>query len=42
MIKVCYQVSDKLNKSIYWFYLNVVKDRVNGNECFDNELLRKV
>lgn len=42
MIKVRHQASDKPNKSIHWFHLNAVKDRVNGNECSDNEPLRKV
>ena len=30
MIKVRHQASDKPNKSIHWFHLNAVKDRVSG------------
>ena len=42
MIKVRHQASDKPNKSIHWFHLNAVKDRVNANECSDDEPLKKV
>jgi len=42
MIKVRHQASDKPNKSIHWFHLNAVKDRVNGAGLSDDGPIRLV
>jgi len=42
MIKVRHQASDKPNKSIHWFHLNAVKDRVKGAGLSDDGPIRLV
>ena len=41
MIKVRHQASDKPNKSIHWFHLNAVKDRVSASGYSDDGPLKK-